>query len=104
MEIQENKKYTVKEVVNLAIDTLNGINVPIGLSQQIAVPICNAVGYLQQCVEVFNREEMEQQIREQMEQQVVTKVPEAEATEVINGEQDGSATNEPAQQDGTEGE
>lgn len=104
MEQNMNKQYTVKEVIEIVIDTLNNISVPIGLSNQIAVPICNAVGYLQQCVEVFNREEMEQQIREQMEQQGVTEVPEAEATEVINGEQDRSVPDEPEQQDGTEGE
>ena len=100
MELQEGKQYTLKEVVGMTIDTLNGINVPVCLSQQISVPICNAVGYLQQCMEAFNREEFEAKMKEEAAKQAEAEIPEAETTD-INGDEepeDGSADAAPAEE------
>lgn len=83
MEPNMEKQYSVKEVIEIVIDTLNRISVPISLSQQIAMPLTNSVGYLQQCVDVLARDEFEQKMREEAAKQAEMEIPEAETTEMI---------------------
>lgn len=46
---------TVKEVLEITVNNLNGISVPRWLNQQIGVPIDNAIANLQLCIEAMNR-------------------------------------------------
>ena len=48
---------TVKEVLEITINILNQVNVPVGLIQQIGEPIANAIGNLTACVEGMEKAE-----------------------------------------------
>ena len=41
---------TLKQVLQETVQILNGISVPVGLTQQISVPIMAATGNLNECV------------------------------------------------------
>ena len=46
---------TIKEVLEITINNLNGISVPRWLNQQIGIPIDNAIANLQLCLDAMNR-------------------------------------------------
>lgn len=46
---------TIKEVLEITINNLNGISVPRWLNEQIGIPIDNAVGNLKLCLEAMSK-------------------------------------------------
>lgn len=52
---------TIKEVLELVIDDLRKINVPVGLMEQIGLPINQSIGNLKACIEAINRDEKKPQ-------------------------------------------
>lgn len=52
---------TIKEVLELVIDDLSKINVPVGLMEQIGLPINQSIGNLKACVEAISRDEKKPQ-------------------------------------------
>ena len=52
---------SIREVLELVINDLNGINVPVGLMEQIGLPINQSIGNLKACVEAINRDEKKPQ-------------------------------------------
>lgn len=51
---------TVKEVLEITINNLNGISVPRWLNQQIGIPIDNAISNLMACLEAMDRKPEEE--------------------------------------------
>lgn len=47
---------SIREAIEIVINQLNGINVPVGLLQQIGFPINQAVDNLRACVEAIDRD------------------------------------------------
>ncbi len=52
----EQKSYTVDEVINLVINTLSGIRVPIGLYDSVGTPIRKSINNLQVCLQMMAEE------------------------------------------------
>ena len=52
---------TIKEVLELVIDDLSKINVPVGLMEQIGLPINHSIGNLKACIEAINMDEKKPQ-------------------------------------------
>lgn len=52
---------SIREVLELVINDLNGINVPVGLMEQIGLPINQSIGNLKACVEAINRDDKKPQ-------------------------------------------
>lgn len=59
MKNMEKKEYTIKEIVVDAVNTLNGLPIPVGLVRTIADPIYRVICNLQSCVAAFERQEQE---------------------------------------------
>lgn len=55
----ERKCYSVEEVLSITIGALQEINVPVGLTDTVAVPIRNCIGNLQICMEAIAQEKAE---------------------------------------------
>lgn len=66
---------TVNKALEITINILNGINVPISLMEQIGLPISRAVHNIEQCVEALNRADAEQQKTEEEPEIDVEVVP-----------------------------
>ena len=48
--MEEKKQVTPMEGLNIAVNQLNSINVPVGLTEQIAIPLARAINLIQQCI------------------------------------------------------
>ena len=53
----EAKKMTIMEVLEITKTNLAAINVPVGLTQQIAEPIAKAIGNISACIEAAKAQE-----------------------------------------------
>ena len=47
---------TIDQVLEVTVEILNGIMIPVGLMEKVGVPISHAVGNLQLCVEEIRKE------------------------------------------------
>ena len=52
----EEKSYTKEEVIDITINLLGQINVPVDLAQQIAIPISNAQNNLRVVLKMIEKE------------------------------------------------
>ena len=50
-----NSQMTVQEVLNVTMNNLGAIAVPVALSEQIGMPIVNAINNLRLCVEALEK-------------------------------------------------
>ena len=65
----EEKSYTKEEVIDITINLLGQINVPVDLAQQIAIPISNAQNNLRVVLKMIEKEqEMEEKKRNGQEE------------------------------------
>lgn len=55
----ETKVMSVAEVLRITVDILSNITVPVGLMNQIAVPVNNAIQNLMQCIDAEEAAEKE---------------------------------------------
>lgn len=58
------RKMTIKEVLELVVNNLSGISVPIALTQQIATPISQSIKSINACLEAMARQEEQQENQE----------------------------------------
>jgi hypothetical protein len=65
----EEKSYTKEEVIDITINLLGQINVPVDLAQQIAIPISNAQNNLRVVLKMIEKEhELEEKKRNEQEE------------------------------------
>lgn len=65
----EEKSYTKEEVIDITINLLGQINVPVDLNQQIATPISNAQNNLRVVLKMIEKEhELEEKKRNEQEE------------------------------------
>jgi hypothetical protein len=65
----EEKSYTKEEVIDITINLLGQINVPVDLAQQIAIPISNAQNNLCVVLKMIEKEhELEEKKRNEQEE------------------------------------
>lgn len=65
----EEKSYTKEEVIDITINLLGQINVPVDLAQQIAIPISNAQNNLRVVLKMIEKEhELEEKKRNGQEE------------------------------------
>ena len=50
------RKMTIKEVLELVVNNLSGISVPVALTQQIATPISQSIMSINACLEAMGRQ------------------------------------------------
>ena len=48
---------TIKEVLEITVNQLGTISVPVALHEQIGVPVARAMGNLQECLKAINNAE-----------------------------------------------
>lgn len=61
MPNEENRIITVTEALEITINLLNGISIPVALMEQIGVPISQAVSNLGECIRALNENETKAQ-------------------------------------------
>lgn len=64
--MNEQKQMSVEEVLQLTINNLKGIQVPVELSESIGIPILRNINNIQLCINAFHEQ------REQKEQEEKT--------------------------------
>ena len=73
---------SIEEVLRATVMILKSINVPVGLAEQIAIPLMHAANNIDQCISVLSKDGDGQQDEERkvyiMEPQVDTEVEEIE--------------------------
>lgn len=57
MPNEENRIITVTEALEITINLLNGISIPVALMEQIGVPISQAVSNLGECIRAMKENE-----------------------------------------------
>ena len=57
----EQKDYTVEEVIEITINVMQQINVPVGMNQQIAVPISGCISNLRLALEAIRKKKEAEQ-------------------------------------------
>ena len=63
----EEKKMSIKEVLEITIRNLTNISVPVGLTETIGMPIMQNVGNLRQCVIFLNNLEQKEKGKKENE-------------------------------------
>lgn len=61
------RKLTIKEVLELVVDKLYGISVPVALTQQIAAPISQSIKNINACLEAMARQDEQEQENQEPE-------------------------------------
>ena len=57
----ETKQMTVLEVLEITVRDLGGINIPVGMIQQVGMPIGQAIGNLNECIRALREAEQAEQ-------------------------------------------
>lgn len=52
---QENRTYSVAEVLQITLNQLSGIQVPVGLIESIGVPILDSIDNLRNCLQALSK-------------------------------------------------
>ena len=58
------RKLTIKEVLEMVVNNLSGISVPVALTQQIATPISQSIKSINACLEAMARQEEQHESQE----------------------------------------
>ena len=58
------RKMKIKEVLELVVNNLSGISVPVALTQQIAAPISQSIKSINACLEAMARQEEQHENQE----------------------------------------
>lgn len=59
---------TIKEVLELVVNNLSGISVPVALTQQIAAPISQSIKNINACLEAMARQDEQGQENQEPEE------------------------------------
>lgn len=59
---------TIKEVLELVVNNLSGISVPVALTQQIATPISQSIKSINACLEAMARQDEQEQENQKPEE------------------------------------
>lgn len=51
---------TIKEVLEMVVKNLSGISVPVALTQQIAMPVSQAIENVKACLEAMARQDQQE--------------------------------------------
>lgn len=76
--MEEKKTYSVEEVLEITINNLKGISVPVDYTETIAIPIRNCIGNLEICIQA-SRMMQEAQEKAKKETEAEEDGPDAEA-------------------------
>jgi hypothetical protein len=58
------EELTVKDVLEKAVDIIEGISVPVSLGEQITRPLCHAASLIRSCLEAFEQPEGPAEVKE----------------------------------------
>lgn len=65
---QKNQVYSVKEVLGMTVNRLMNIQVPVGLIENIGLPIADAIDALHTCIQALHDDSTKQDGTEQSEE------------------------------------
>lgn len=60
--MEENRNYTIEDVLKITVDMLSRIKVPVGLIEEIAMPIDSAKNNLIECINAMNKSAEEEDV------------------------------------------
>ena len=86
--MEQEQRLTVEQVVELTIRDLESVRVPMGLMDDIGVPVGRAIRNLKECLRVWaisaqQQREAEQKAAEESKQSTTEEIPAEEAPEII---------------------
>ena len=80
------EQMTVLQALKITVNNLGGIAVPRALNEMIGIPIDNAIGNLNACIEALERDEAERRAKQEEEDKIANMSEEEKEALILHAE------------------